>query len=100
MALLASADRGKSALTVRRMLFLLRLADRPSDAEANGTTPTTPVRRLYMQRGYMQRGVQRGVFARCAARTCYNSLYIFKGARSAPGGGWPPHRDRAARGNR
>jgi len=27
---------------------------------------------------------------------CYDLLYIFKGARSAPGGGWPPHRDSAA----
>ena len=31
---------------------------------------------------------------------CYDLLYIFKGARSAPGGGWPPHRDSAARANR
>jgi hypothetical protein len=30
------------------------------------------------------------VSARCRLGTCENPLYYFKGARSAPGRGWPP----------
>ena len=39
-------------------------------------------------------------FVVCRDLSCYDPLYNFKGARSAPGGGWPPHRDSAARANR